>query len=100
MSATELRPTPTCPNPAPHAPHSRGGWPRPAPQFECPGVPDHLLLRGVLPDGQDVLVRVWDPDGMIRSATPGGIIGEVATRPSQCAWQTWSPPAELYEEPS
>jgi hypothetical protein len=56
-----------------------------------------ILLTGLLPDGQAVLVTLWDPDGAIRAATPGGVEAEIAQRFQD--HDRWSTPASLYEAP-
>jgi hypothetical protein len=60
-------------------------------------APDHrpILLRGLLPTGEQVLVTIWDETGAIRAATPGGIAGEVATRYEEGA--RWGVPSILDE---
>lgn len=51
------------------------------------------IFRARLPDGTQVMVRVWDT----AYTSPGMASAEIATRPDDNA--TWSPITPLEEEP-
>lgn len=57
-----------------------------------------VVLRGTTNDGEEVLVTLFPPEGVLDSPTREPLTGELAFREGDGAWARWGVPTTLTEE--